>query len=116
MAPGALPPVVWGSAALRSACRLHGTSGQPAPPRGHNRVRARPAAAHAPEGARLVKLADKIANLRDIDAAPPADWSFERRQEYFDWAKRVIDQVRGTHPRLEALFDASYALKPQVQS
>lgn len=73
-------------------------------------------AAHAPEGARLVKLADKIANLRDIDAAPPADWSFERRQEYFDWAKRVIDQVRGTHPRLEALFDASYALKPQVQS
>lgn len=73
-------------------------------------------AAHAPEGARLVKLADKIANLRDIDAAPPADWSFERRQEYFDWAKRVIDQVRGTHPRLEALFDASYALKSQVQS
>ena len=73
-------------------------------------------AAHAPEGARLVKLADKIANLRDIDAAPPADWSFERRQEYFDWAKRVIDQVRGTHPRLEALFDAYYELNPQVQS
>lgn len=73
-------------------------------------------AAHAPEGARLVKLADKIANLRDIDAAPPADWSFERRQEYFDWTKRVIDQVRGTHPRLEALFDACYALKPRVPS
>ena len=71
-------------------------------------------AAHAPEGARLVKLADKIANLRDIDALPPADWPLERRQDYFDWAKQVIDQVRGTHPRLEALFDASYAKKPQV--
>ena len=72
--------------------------------------------AHAPEGARLVKLADKIANLREIDAAPPADWPLKRRQDYFDWAKQVIDQVRGTHPRLEALFDASYALKPQGQS
>ena len=26
------------------------------------------------EGAKLVKLADKIANLRDIAACPPADW------------------------------------------
>lgn len=73
-------------------------------------------AALATEGARLIKLADKVSNLRDIDASPPADWSLERRQEYFDWAKQVIDQVRGTHPKLEALFDAAYKMRPQLQS
>ena len=63
-------------------------------------------AAHAPHGARLVKLADKIANLRDIAATPPADWPDERRREYVAWATRVVDRLRGTHPVLEALFDA----------
>jgi guanosine-3',5'-bis(diphosphate) 3'-pyrophosphohydrolase len=69
-------------------------------------------AAQASPSARLVKLADKIANLRDIHTTPPADWSPERRQRYFDWAKEVIDQVRGTHDTLEALFDAEYARRP----
>jgi guanosine-3',5'-bis(diphosphate) 3'-pyrophosphohydrolase len=32
-------------------------------------------APHISECAKLVKLADKIANLRDIGASPPADWS-----------------------------------------
>jgi guanosine-3',5'-bis(diphosphate) 3'-pyrophosphohydrolase len=62
--------------------------------------------------AKLVKLADKICNLRDIDASPPPDWSLERKQEYFDWAKRVVDRLRGVHPALEALFDAEYARRP----
>jgi len=59
--------------------------------------------------ARLVKLADKICNLRDIVHAPPAGWSMTRRQEYFDWAKAVIDNMRGDHPRLEQLFDEVHA-------
>ena len=63
--------------------------------------------------AKLVKLADKICNLRDMLDAPPAGWSLERRQEYFDWAKEVVDNLRGTHSRLEALFDQAYAGKPQ---
>jgi GTP diphosphokinase / guanosine-3',5'-bis(diphosphate) 3'-diphosphatase len=65
-------------------------------------------AAHIPHGARLVKLADKTCNLRDIAATPPADWSQQRRREYFDWARSVVDRIRGTQPRLEALFDAAY--------
>ncbi|MFT4178484.1 MAG: HD domain-containing protein [Thermomonas sp.] len=69
-------------------------------------------AASAPFGARLVKLADKIANLRDIQASPPADWPLARRREYFDWAKQVVDRMRGTHASLEALFDATYAGRP----
>jgi guanosine-3',5'-bis(diphosphate) 3'-pyrophosphohydrolase len=69
-------------------------------------------AAHASTKAKLVKLADKISNLRDVANSPPANWTLERRQEYFDWAKQVIDQVRGVHPKLEAVFDAAYALRP----
>jgi guanosine-3',5'-bis(diphosphate) 3'-pyrophosphohydrolase len=62
--------------------------------------------------AKLVKLADKICNLRDVVDAPPARWSLERRRGYFEWAKAVIDGVRGTHPRLEAIFDETYQAKP----
>ncbi|MGH8613286.1 MAG: HD domain-containing protein [Gammaproteobacteria bacterium] len=62
--------------------------------------------------ARLVKLADKICNLRDVNASPPADWNLQRRREYFDWAKAVIDRMRGTHAELERLFDAVYSQRP----
>lgn len=71
--------------------------------------------AHAKDASRrakLVKLADKISNLRDILATPPADWPLKRKQEYFDWAKEVIDQVRGTNTYLEKVFDELYASKP----
>lgn len=70
---------------------------------------------HAPSlsrQAKLVKLADKICNLRDMRHTPPANWSLERRREYFDWAKRVVDGLRGVHNRLEELFDAAYAERP----
>jgi len=66
-------------------------------------------AAHISTSAKLVKLADKISNLRDVANDPPADWGLERRREYFDWAKKVIDQLRGVHPELEALFDQVYS-------
>jgi len=69
-------------------------------------------AARVPHGARLIKLADKIANLRDLAECPPADWPAYRRREYFDWAATVVDRLRGTHAGLEALFDAAHALGP----
>lgn len=62
--------------------------------------------------AQLVKLADKICNLRDVASNPPVHWPLERRREYFDWARDVIAGMRGVHPRLEAMFDAAYALRP----
>ncbi len=55
--------------------------------------------------AKLVKLADKICNLRDILASPPADWPAARKQAYFAWAGAVVDGLRGVHPGLEAVFD-----------
>ncbi|MEB2486336.1 HD domain-containing protein [Burkholderia multivorans] len=69
-------------------------------------------AAHVSRRAKLVKLADKICNLRDLAQHPPADWPLERKQAYFDWAKSVVDRMRGVHPGLEAIFDAAYAARP----
>ena len=62
--------------------------------------------------AKLVKLADKISNLRDIANSPPSDWSLARKQEYFDWAKAVVDGLRGVHPALEHIFDEAYKGRP----
>ena len=62
--------------------------------------------------ARLVKLADKICNLRDIAASPPAVWDLNRKRKYFDWAKEVIDGIRGTNKKLERLFDEAYSRRP----
>ena len=68
-------------------------------------------AAHLSPEAKLVKLADKICNLRDVAERPPAGWDLARRREYFDWAKRVVDGLRGSHPRLEAAFDVAYGMR-----
>ena len=75
------------------------------------RLQVEHAATLSPE-AKLVKLADKTCNLRDVAVRPPAHWDLARRREYFDWAKRVVDGVRGAHPRLEAAFDAAYSKRP----
>ena len=69
-------------------------------------------AEHLSRRARLVKLADKICNIRDVAANPPRDWPLRRRREYFDWAKAVIDRIRGTNKTLEKLFDEAFAGRP----
>lgn len=69
-------------------------------------------APHKSTGAALVKLADKTCNLRDITVAPPAGWPLERRREYFDWAKRVIDGLPRVSEPLRRAFDEAYAQRP----
>lgn len=66
-------------------------------------------AANASHEAKLVKLADKICNLRDIINSPPADWTLTRKREYFDWAKAVVDKISGASPELSIIFDETYA-------
>jgi len=39
-------------------------------------------------------------------------WDLERKRAYFDWAKQVVDALRGAHPQLEALFDETYKSRP----
>ncbi|XP_037030685.1 guanosine-3',5'-bis(diphosphate) 3'-pyrophosphohydrolase MESH1 [Bradysia coprophila] len=55
--------------------------------------------------AKLVKLADKLYNLRDLQSCIPEGWTEERRREYFNWAKKVVDNLRGTSAPLEASLD-----------
>lgn len=55
--------------------------------------------------AKLVKLADKLYNLRDLERCTPHGWTAERVSEYFIWAKKVVDNLRGTNSKLERLLD-----------
>lgn len=66
-------------------------------------------AAHKSPGAKQVKLADKIANLRDLAASPPHDWPLERRRAYVRWSAEVVAGLRGSNAALEAAFDEEFA-------
>lgn len=62
--------------------------------------------------AKLVKIADKISNLRDILAYPPTDWPHDRKVRYFDWARRVVDAM---FPEGEELDVEAQALIAEFQ-
>lgn len=69
-------------------------------------------APHLSDRAALVKLADKTCNLRDVANSPPAGWPLERKQEYFDWAKRVVDGLPPVSAKMRAVFAGAFALRP----
>lgn len=84
-------------------------------------------AKHSSFEAKLVKLADKLYNLRDLERCAPDKWTpvcfvtfqqivikiiislinvfQERCVEYFNWAKQVVDNLRGTNENLEKSLD-----------
>ncbi len=62
-------------------------------------------APHLTHGAKQVKLADKISNIRDVTENPPSGWSVERRREYVEWGEDVVAGLRGANADLEKLFD-----------
>jgi guanosine-3',5'-bis(diphosphate) 3'-pyrophosphohydrolase len=62
-------------------------------------------APHLSPSAKLIKLGDKIANIKDVTDSPPSDWSRQRRREYLDWAEQVVAGCRGVNHALEERFD-----------
>jgi (p)ppGpp synthase/HD superfamily hydrolase len=62
-------------------------------------------AAHASHEAKLVKLADKLYNLRDLNSGTPAGWTEQRVHEYFEWSAKVVKGLRGTNKALEDKLD-----------
>jgi guanosine-3',5'-bis(diphosphate) 3'-pyrophosphohydrolase len=62
-------------------------------------------APHLSEGAKQIKLADKISNITDVTNNPPAGWSQERKLEYVEWGERVVAGLRGVNEGLENYFD-----------
>ena len=66
-------------------------------------------ALHKSLRAKQLKLADKICNIRDINADSPADWDNDRKTQYLDWAFQVIAGCRGVNDQLENVFDKAVA-------
>lgn len=62
-------------------------------------------APHLTDGAKQIKIADKISNIRDVSENPPDGWSDERRLEYIKWGEKVVAGLRGANTRLEKHFD-----------
>lgn len=58
--------------------------------------------------AQILKLADKISNLRSLRDSPPADWSRERKRQYGEWAKQVVSGFTKRNSRLQAEFERVY--------
>lgn len=59
--------------------------------------------------AKLITLADKLYNLRDLQKTTPLGWSPERVKEYFKWSKAVVDGCRQTNFNLERELDIIFA-------
>jgi len=63
---------------------------------------------HAPDlsdGAKLIKIADKISNVREIAYDPPRKWSGARKSKYYDWAERVVNAMGLVDPEMRLVFD-----------
>ncbi len=58
-------------------------------------------AKHISQKAKVVKLADKLYNLRDLKECPPFGWDVKRIQGYFVWCQAVVTSVSGTNYLLE---------------
>src|ERR1051325_2452018 len=52
--------------------------------------------------AQMIKLADKTSNLRSILRCPPSDWDYERKRDYFEWARNVVDALPAPNQILKA--------------
>jgi (p)ppGpp synthase/HD superfamily hydrolase len=65
--------------------------------------------------AQIIKLADKIANMRSILSSPPTHWDHERKKQYFEWSKQVIAGLSSPHPVLKAEFERTLKRVDELQ-
>jgi (p)ppGpp synthase/HD superfamily hydrolase len=79
-------------------------------PKATRRQRQIESAAHKSPGAKLIKIADKISNIR---ARIHSDPSLEERADltdYVDWAEQVVAGCRGGNAALDRMFDDTVKL------
>jgi guanosine-3',5'-bis(diphosphate) 3'-pyrophosphohydrolase len=79
----------------------------------HKDVRKQLQIEHAPHlspRAKIIKLADKTANLRDLVKSPPIGWGTGRQQRYIEWSHRVVAGCQGENAILERLYEDNAAL------
>ena len=52
----------------------------------------------------VVRLADKIYNLRDLNREIPVGWSEQRVKEYFEWSSKIACQLVGHNSQMDAIL------------
>lgn len=65
-------------------------------------------ASHKSDKAKVVKMADKLHNLNDLLVNPPPDWTCERVSEYFQWSKKITDQMLSANEGLGKALEKTY--------
>lgn len=75
-------------------------------PRDNRKARQIETAPHLSNDAKLVRLADKIANVGAMLTDTPIGWDRDQILAYVDWAEAVIAPCRIVSPRLSDRFDA----------
>ncbi len=74
-------------------------------PNAERKTRQARAGSQLSDRAKLIRMADKIANVRDVAHHPPVHWDLKRRRDYLEWTAEVVAGCRGVNPRLEAVYD-----------
>ncbi len=54
--------------------------------------------------AKIIRICDKIANVRDICGENIPDWDFKTKIEYLNWAEQVVYALDKFHEELEFTF------------
>jgi (p)ppGpp synthase/HD superfamily hydrolase len=62
-----------------------------------------------PPSAKLIKIADKVSNVRARIFANPSGEQREDLADYLAWAEQVVAGCRGVNAALDALFDEAVA-------
>lgn len=62
---------------------------------------------HAPflsPTAKLVKLSDRLYNVRDLNVPPPS-WDHEKVASYLNWGKKLLAALKGTNEKMEKALE-----------
>jgi len=62
-------------------------------------------APHKSPGAKLIKIADKVSNIRARMAPHPSEEQRVELAAYMSWAEKVVAGCRGVNPKLDTKFD-----------
>lgn len=59
-------------------------------------------------GASIIKIADKLHNMRDVSSNPPPGWSTEKKLKKLGQWREVVAKLAPAHPVLAATFEREY--------
>lgn len=56
----------------------------------------------------VVKIGDKLSNIRDVISAPPVDWDYQKRLRFLSHALAVVEAMKSPNPAMVAAFMQQY--------